>query len=358
MVVANGCWIEDELWYWDLARRALCALSIKSGMISVKFMDILYPGYKVFAYGEKMFVTCQHEERILIYHRCTGAAKEVYLQDMQEGMRLYYPVQWEKHLYLVPAELKHQEIFRIDMETDDFIVMKEVASQLEQRNDSIAWNARFLFPCVSDGVLWSAISYTKYYISYHLTTGELCVYQSEVSDSLWTVKCEKGTLYMTQTDSVNLIVKKQDEAERIIIVMEGECAIKEPYSCIESLREYQVVLARKGRDIVVLNSESLECKTICLYEEAEEESSGSRTIYCVEDETYIYVFPWQIENTYAICKENWDVEQRDFRLDDISHLKYVLSLYFENKEENEIVGENAEVTLRDLCAYLANREET
>lgn len=358
MVLANGCWIEDELWYWDVVRRALCSMNLKNGKISIKFMDSLYPGYKVFFYGEKVFVTCQNEGRILIYYRYTGTAKEVRLPDEQEKSAVYLPLQWEQYLYLVPAELRLQEIICFDMETGDFIEVRDVISQLEQGYDAIALNAQFLFPCVSDGVLWSAISYTKYYISYHLTTGELCVYQSEVSDSLWTVKCEKGTLYMTQTDSVNLIVKKQDEAERIIIVMEGECAIKEPYSCIESLREYQVVLARKGRDIVVLNSESLECKTICLYEEAEEESSASRTIYCVEDETYIYVFPWQIENTYAICKENWDVEQRDFRVDDISHLKYVLPLYFENKEENEIVGENAEVTLRDLCAYLANREET
>jgi len=358
MVLANGCWIEDELWYWDVARRALCSMNLKNGKISIKFTDSLYPGYKVFSYGEKVFVTCQNEGRILIYHRYTETINEVRLPNDQEKSAVYLPLQWEQYLYLVPAELKHQAIICFDMETGGFIEVRDVISQLEQGYDVIASNAQFLFPCVSDGVLWSAISYTKYYISYHLTTGELCVYQSEVSDSLWTVKCEKGTLYMTQTDSVNLIVKKQDEAERIITVKEGECAIKEPYSCIESLREYQVVLARKGRNVVVLNSESLECKTICLYEEAEEESSGSRTIYCVEDETYIYVFPWQIENTYAICKENWDVEQRDFRLDDISQLKYVLPLYFENKEENEIVGENAEVTLRDLCAYLANREET
>ena len=161
---------------------------------------------------------------------------------------------------------------------------------------------------------------------------------------------------MTQTDSVNLIVKKQDEAERIITVKEGECAIKEPYSCIESLREYQVVLARKGRDIVVLNSESLECTTICPYEKSEEAASGSRTLYCAEDETYIYVFPCRTENTYAICKKTWKVEKREFRIDEISRLKYVLPLYFENKEY-AIVEENPEITLRDLFDYLVNREE-
>ena len=358
MVLANGCWIEGELWYWDAQRRALCSLNFSNGQISIKFMDFTYPGYRVFAYGENIYITCQKEGRFLIYHRDSGTIKEVCIPEASVENVVYFSVQWEQYLYIVPAELMHQEVFCIDMETGDFVGLRDMLFQLEQGNNLIASDAQFLFPCVCEGVLWSAISYTKYYISYHLMTGELCIYQSEVCNSLWSVKCEKGILYMTQTDSFDLIVKKQEEAECIISVKEGDIAIKEPYSCIESLAVYQVALARKGRDIVVLNPESLVCEAIFLCEEMEEEPVGSRTIYCAEDETYIYVFPWLAMNLYAIRKGTWEVEKREFELDSISYSKCYGKMCFENKEENGVVWENAEMTLQNLCIYLANIEET
>ena len=145
MIAANGCWIEDELWYWDVARQALCTLNLGSKQISIKFMDTSYPGYKVFAHGERVYVTCQNVGRVLVYYRDNGTTKEMCLPEQKEGNTVYFPVQWERYLYLVPLALKQQVIFRIDMENDDFIEIREMTNQLKQEYDSIAPDAQFCF---------------------------------------------------------------------------------------------------------------------------------------------------------------------------------------------------------------------
>ena len=39
MVLGNGVWINNELWYWDVSKGALCTLNLKSKRISVKYVE-------------------------------------------------------------------------------------------------------------------------------------------------------------------------------------------------------------------------------------------------------------------------------------------------------------------------------
>lgn len=353
MIMADGIFLDNELWFWNAERKGLCSWNFSKEVIGVKCFDTTFPGYKVFSYGNKIYVTAQKKEKIFIYDRLTEEINVVGLQEETTEQRIYFPVQRESCVFLIPTMLMQQEIICFDMRTEKFTIKPELMCQLKQIQTNIQKEALFVFPSVYEGKLWGAIAYTNYYYSYHLMTGEFHLYQSECSNSLWTVNNVKGTLYMTQTDSFNLVVKRE-EKEGVINICHKGTNVREPYSCIIALKKYLVVLARRGRTIVVLNAETMEKKEICLYEEDGVDYKGSRTVFCAEDDKKIYILPWLVKEVYSIDKQTWEIEKPKIVYDVKQYSVAQGRRLFERQEKT--ITENSDMSLKHFCYYIAKKK--
>ena len=347
---------DNRIWYWNRGIMSLCRTELTSLKTEIVYTNKDFPGFQIFSYGDVLYITCQTTAEILKYSISTGEVIKLCCESNVDA-EYYYAVKSEEKLYLIPHTAASDCAICYSMEKDEFSVDSRLRDRLQEVGG--LEKEQLLYPIVCDNTLLGTIAYTKYFVSFQLQTGEFCLYQTEHSDSLYSLGCDGKKVFITQTNSPDIIVKGLEGEEKILSVNAEKQNADMLYSCVLDLDRYQAVLSRYGKQLVFIDKQTLKTKECVLYPENESRVGGSNTVACVETGMEIFVLPWRTGVIYAIDKMTWKVQEKELVYDEKQYTLMWAKNFFSDMKEKEkgLFYESSDgITLRDFCVCIVNSE--